>query len=532
MIITVKAEDTPKIMRLQGFQFAGASIQLKQIPGDTDMNSEEPYPQSAGQIINNFLASRYDPSAKLLNLSALGKDPLLFSTDLHNDKSKALSKCFNAIMKGCDLSYESPQEKRDAVLSISLADNELRDVNPVTTLSQTFPELKNLDLSNNKISSLRALDQWRWKFRLLDHLVLTGNPIDKDASYIETLLRWFPTLRMLNGKQVRSDEQVARSVAAVQGKLPLPIQGSSFQDEANIAENFIKSFFANFDTNRGQLTAIYYDAQSSFSLAVNTSAKHIGHQARWDEYIKKSRNLAKVTHLPARMDRMYTGPESISNCWATLPTTRHPDLIAEPAKWNIECNPLPSLPDPTGQSPGGVGGLMIMVHGSFDEMDVSTGNVRTTRSFDRTFLLGPGNVPGGIRVVTDTMNLRAYGGHDAWVPEQAWMPEQPLAPGQPERMLAERNVEHAARLLAEIGNPQVPHGFAIALEGKPYGQLENEMKVLELSHQTRMTLEYSSMCLETGGWNLEEALKTFDSVKVCPKSIKVVRRALANARDQ
>ncbi|KAI9698176.1 MAG: nuclear mRNA export, poly(A)+RNA binding protein [Candelina mexicana] len=513
-IISVKAEDTPKIMRLQDYQFAGASLKLEQIHGNTDIDSKNESLETVGvkQTMMNFLASRYEPSTKLLNLSALGKDQFLINMGIFNSVSTE-SKFFPVLMTVCDLSYETPQQKRDAVDSISLANNELSNVGPITTLSQTFPELKNLDLSNNKISDLRSIEQWRWKFRFLDHLVLTGNPIENQASYKDDILKWYPTLRMLNGVQVRSDVEVARALATVQGKLPLPIQGPNFQDEANIAENFIKAFFANFDTNRAQLTATYYDTQSTFSLAVNTSAKNFGHQVRWDEYIKKSRNLKKINQLPARMDRMYTGTESISNCWATLPTTRHPDLIAESTKWNIECNSLPGLPDPTGQSPGGVGGLMIMVHGSFDEMDVSTGKVRTTRSFDRTFLLGPGAVPGGIRVVTDAMNLRAYGGHEAWVPEQAWMPEQPLASGQAVVSLTGGSAEHAARVLAELGDPQVPHGFAVALKGKPYEQVQNELKVLEMSHRTRMTLEYSSMCLETGGWNLEEALRTFENVK-------------------
>ncbi|KAI9720427.1 MAG: hypothetical protein M1812_002933 [Candelaria pacifica] len=513
-IITVKTEDTPKIMRLQDYQFAGASLKFEQIHGNTDLDSKNESVEAGDlkQTMKNFLASRYEPSTKLLDLSALGKDQYLIGMGIFNSVSTE-SKFFPVLMTVCDLSYETSQQKRDAIVSISVADNELPNVASITTLSQTFPELKNLDLSNNRISDLRSLEQWRWKFRFLDHLVLTGNPIDNQATYKDDILKWYPTLRMLNGVQVRSDEEVARALAVVQGKLPLPIQGPSFQDEANIAENFIKAFFANFDTNRAQLTAIYYDAQSTFSLAVNTSAKSVGHQARWDEYIKKSRNLKKINQLPARMDRMYTGTESISNCWATLPTTRHPDLITESAKWNIECNSLPGLPDPTGQSLGGVGGLMIMVHGSFDEMDVSTGKVRTTRSFDRTFLLGPGAVPGGIRVVTDAMNFRAYGGHEAWVPEQAWMPEQLLASGQPDLNLTGGSAEHANRLLAELGNPQVPHGFALALNGKPYEQVQNELKVLEMSHRTRMTLEYSSMCLETGGWNLDEALRTFEGVK-------------------
>jgi nuclear RNA export factor len=52
-------------------------------------------------------------------------------------------------MKVWDMNFDSLEKSRAAVDSITLANNDLADISPVATLSQTFPNLKNLGLSNN-----------------------------------------------------------------------------------------------------------------------------------------------------------------------------------------------------------------------------------------------------------------------------------------------------------------------------------------------------------------------------------------------
>lgn len=497
--------------------FAGATLAIEEKTGagsgpgkatsspSIDETSEAAL--STRQKMTAILNRRYDSELKLLNLSALGKDPELIEMGMFTSVSTE-SKFFPALMKVCDLIFASPQQKREAVVSVTLASNDLLDIRAVTSLSQTFPDLKNLDLSNNQLKDLRSLSGWRWKFRHLDHLVLTGNPIEAELStHRDEILKWYPALRILNGVQVRSDEAVA---AATKGRLPLPILPASFRDELSIAENFIKQFFPAFDTDRSGLVHGYYDAQSTFSLNVNTSAPRaseqpVGHEkmkpSAWDAYIKKSRNLMKVTHLPTKMSRAHVGTDSIRDAWLSLPPTRHPDLLAEPHKWLIECNSLPGLPDPTGQSPGGVGGLIVTVHGEFHELDSATAQPTQSRSFDRTFVLGPGSGIGGIRVVSDMLTLRAWGGSAAWIPES--------------------ETQHAATTPSSPSLPQsqpqpssLPEAFGVAAPGKSEDQLAMENMVLELSRATGMNVEYAALCLEQSGWTLEAALTAFQSAKV------------------
>ena len=503
----MKPADTTAFRKLQGFTFVGATLHIEQLtqspaageapteplvsPG-TDLTASE-----IMQKTKAMLGRRYNPDEKLLDLSALASDPEFVNTGTF--ASGRSSRFFQVIMKVCDDIFPTAAEKRDAVSSVILSNNSLTDITSVTTLAVTFRELKNLDLSNNQLKDLGSLKGWRWKFRHLDHLILTNNPIEIQApEYKQDIIRWYPSLRILNGERVRSDEDAE---AAIKGKLPLPVAVSNFQDDASIGENFIKQFFPAYDADRTALVNGFYDNDSTFSLNVSTARapNDAGGKVQWDMYFTKSRNLVKMTNLPSIMSRSYKGVDSIRELWLELPRTHHPDLMTEPQKWCIECHPLPGLPDLSGQSPGGVGGLLIMVHGEFTEPETNT-----IRSFSRTIVLGPGNGAGGLRVVNDLLSLRAYGGYAAWKPDEIASPVMTPAPTP----------------LIQSQNPEVPipEGWGSPGAGKSEEQVQKEQLAWELSKVTRMTLEYSVMCLEQSEWNLEMAARTFEGAKVLART--------------
>lgn len=505
MIVSIRPELLERMLKMNGFSFAGAPLTIEKY-GDNAM-TDQPLISDIAQNgssssaadtkfkLTAILTKRYYQDTKLLNLSMLGDDPELMSMGIFNSTSTE-SKFFPALMKVWDMNFNTPA-RREAVESVSLADNQLASISVVTTLAQTFPDLKNLDLSNNTFKDAQAIIAWRWKFRDLEFLDLSGNPFSADPSFKDTMLKWYPKLRYLNNTEVRTAEDVA-----AQKKTPIPVQAPYFQDESQIGENFIKAFFAGYDNNRNDLLNGFYDNNSTFSLNVNSTAPRAQQTetAGWDPYIKKSRNLLKINHLPARMSRAYQGVEKIRELWNSLPPTRHLDISIHPEEWLIECYPIPGLPDPSGQSGTGVGGLLIMVHGKFEEL--STGKVEL-RSFDRTFILGPGGGAGGIRVVNDILCLRAYGGHEAWtmdtqpVPQPAPRGAQPVQPPQPV-------APHAA-----------PAGYGMPAPEKPDAQVQQEQLVMQMSAKTNMTLQYSEMALSGNGWNMEAALKNFEELKVC-----------------
>lgn len=469
--IYVPTEEVSAYAKVDGFVFAGKNIKIEgaSIRAKSPQNRQtSPEPANdVKELFQDFLSSRYNPDTKVLDLSSLGTDAKLNSVGMFNTTSTQ-SKFFPALMKICDAQFKTAQEKKETIQSISLAGNEIANIAAVTTLAQTFPDLQNLDLSGNKFDNLNCLIGWKNKFRFLDHLVLTNNPLEQLQPGWETeILQWYPRLRLLNGIQVRTEEEVAQKNKLK--KAPLPILGPNFQDEAQIAETFITTFFAGFDTDRSALVNMYYDTDSNFSLNVNTHAmrdptQQGGYKTQgWDAYIRLSRNLKHLNNPGPRAARKFQGPDDIRKIWTQLPATRHPNLITDQQKWSIDCQHQPGVPDPSGQCSTGVGGFLITVHGEYEELDAANSGPAKYRSFDRTFILGPGG-PSGVKVVSDLWTIRAYGGFAAWKPEGG---EQ----DSPENLVA------------------------------------------EISRTTGMNMVYSRMCLEESGGDLRKALAAFETAK-------------------
>ena len=428
-------------------------------------------------LLENFLRRQLDPSTKILDLSELGRHADLQQHELFESESRA-GKSFKALMTISD-KWLSPSQKKDNVEGVSLANNGLHNAEQVTTLAQAFPNLKKLDLSNNAFKTMgdHGLGRWATKFRDLEHIVITGNEIDELPETRETLKKWYPKLRFINTDQVRTLEEVFLKLN------PIPVAPPSFQDQGEIAANFVTRFFLAFDTAREDALNVYYDEHSTFSLSVNTSAPRIqtADPPQWDAYLRRSRNLLKISHLPARINRLITGADAIRHEWTTLPATRHPSFNTDRNKWLIECHPIPALPS---EVQGGVGGLLIICHSSWDEMNVSTNKVKQTISFDRTFVLGPGKQAGDVRIVNDSLCLRAFGGSDAW------------------------------QLGTAVEPPDVPEGYGIAALGKPDDQVQREAIVLTVAYRTRLTLKLAEECISSNGWDMDKAISDFERVKV------------------
>ena len=482
VIITARIEDITEIQKLDQFVFAGATLSIK--PIENAPGGEEKGVSKAAQDVKEkfkaILAKRYDASIKLLNLSALAQDPDFVEVGIQTLSSASAAKFFIALMSICDSMFKNAQEKRDAIVSISLANNGIDDLRNIIAVADTFPHIKNLDLSGNNLATLKSLQSWKPKFRGLENLVLVDNPIImQEPTYNEEVLKWFPKLQILNNVPVRTPEQVFAN------STPIPIGAPDFRDVGQVGENFIRQFIGLYDSDRNALLANYYDNETAFSLAINMSAPrsrdHPTPIPKWSSYTKFSRNLAKVTHTHTRIDRRYIGATAIQPVWSELPATRHPDL-AQSDKYIIECRPQPGLADPSGQSARGVDGLLITIHGEFEEQNPSVADI-ALRSFSRTFVLGPG-APGGIpiRVVSDMLALRAH---------------SPLAVPLPATVPQSQAVQ-----VAPPAQPQ-----EISEQGK-------ELIANQLMEKTGMTLEYTIMCLQETAWNIEQAYAAYEANKV------------------
>ena len=474
---------------MNGYGWAGTTLKIERISGSASgaPTHSSKQTEDTKALLRRVLENRYNFETKFLDLSALGKDAELRKEQVFEQTSNP-AKILAAMLKVLELSFDKPEEMYAAILSVSLASNDLTDVSPVNHVSITLPKLRNLDLSNNNIGTVSALQSWRHRFHNLEYLILLGNPIEqKEPDYPKEIIKWYPNLRVLNNLQVRNEEDIKNRSSAT--ALPFPPQAPLFQDEGGIVANFICTFFAGFDSDRAALAAHYFDDQSEFSFAINTQAprdptgsEHIGKQ-EWEMYIKNSRNLKKISQLPARQNRHFRGPNSVAEIFAALPKTKHPNLTSDAEKWMIEAHIQPGVPDPSGQSVTGVDGFMITMSGEYEELDEASGVAKKKRSFDRTFIIGPGG-PSGVRIVSDMLTVRAYGGFQAFQTKTRDMAQVP-----PTNATA---------------TPSLPPGLSIEMA---------EQMVNEMQRQTSMTLPYAKDCLDQMGWDFQKGLEVFASVK-------------------
>ncbi|KAG5981459.1 hypothetical protein E4U55_002906 [Claviceps digitariae] len=475
VFIGVSKDDADEIIKLNTFTFAGTQLEIVESNEDLvyqNKATESKETQELRAKLQSILSARYLGVNKLLKLDALASDTELVTLGMFETRERAL-KTFKGLMAICDGLFKTAAEKREAIESISLAGNSIDDVAQVETVATTFPDLKNLDMSGNQIANMQALEKWKGKFKSLETIYMAGNPIEiAEPNYTSALLQWFPKLQDVNGTQLRTPQQIAEQEAASKPK-PIPQSGPDFRDVNGIGENFLLEFFAAYDGDRQGLASRFYDNDSQFSLAIDTrSVRDTDAPAPmpWAAYIKFSRNLVKITHQPARVQRLFKGANTIQELWKGLPPTKHPNIKDELSKYIMDCHPLPGLVDPSGQSPMGVDGLIICVHGEFEEYDQKTAAVGK-RSFSRTFVLGPGQPgKGTIRVVSDQLSLRAF----------STLPNVFVAPAPP-----------------APANADAQHQAMIA----------------ELCRQTGMVPQYSEMCLSQVGWEFDKALVIFNEKK-------------------
>ncbi|KAL8723228.1 MAG: hypothetical protein Q9225_000418 [Loekoesia sp. 1 TL-2023] len=494
MVFEVKKSDAWRVLKSDGQQFHNVTLSVKRA-GHRFRDTQDSSQTSAIAAIDPverlerykaILFDRYDAENKLLKLDRLGSDIRLREIGTFDPTAtrRKNTDFFQGLMRLCESEtiFPSRAKKAEQVESISLTNNDLTSLAPVLEVVKAFPDIRNLDLSNNKFKDLRALDLFRWKFKRLDWLVISPNPIDlEDPEYEHTITSWFPSLRTLNTTKVRTDEAAASAVP--KDGLPLATIKDNFQDEAGIAESAIKDLIMGTDNDRSTLARSLYDNESTFSLSYNPSAPRLdtAQSTSWEPHLKQSRNLKKVFQLEPRIRRMAKGISEIESALKILPPTRHPNLVNESLRYSFDCTPIPGVPDPQGRIESGVGGFKVDVRGSFDEFDRTTGLKNATRSFDRVFILGPGIGENQLRIVSDILILRAEGGYEAFNPEAKAMPDLPM----------------------------VTKNFGFPTNSKMEEEVKQTFVAGEVSKATGLTVEWATTLLNDSGWNFQMALENF-----------------------
>lgn len=252
-------DEANQLMNWNGVRFAGNALKFE-ILADNGGAGGAAGTTSTITLLKNFLYRRYNPQARMLDLGNLRNDPDLTTNGLFSTVSTQ-SKMFPAMMK------LASKENQMIVESVNLSNNNLRDLNMIASLAQTYPGLKNLCLANNQISRFRALEVWKNKFKDLRELLMMNNPITSDPLYRSEMLRLFPKLVILDSMVLRDENKLQQIYS-----IPMKLQQFFFetQELGQSSIDFVTNFLNLWDTNRTQLMALY-TPQSQFSVSVDSS---------------------------------------------------------------------------------------------------------------------------------------------------------------------------------------------------------------------------------------------------------------------
>lgn len=146
------------------------------------------------QVLIDVVRKRYNAAEKFLDFSALATDPDIQAAGL---QATSAEKVFQAIFSTCETVFETWEKRRDMVQSLSFSKNALTTVRDIIAAASTFSRIKNLDLSDNNFSEIRALTWWKKRFPDLEQIILSGNPVDGPQTR-EEVKRWYRNLRTYN----------------------------------------------------------------------------------------------------------------------------------------------------------------------------------------------------------------------------------------------------------------------------------------------------------------------------------------------
>lgn len=464
--------DADQLTTWSGVRFAGGALKFT-VRSSQTLNTIE--------ILKGFLHRRYNAQMKMLDLGNLASDPELQAQGAFASITTQ-SKMFPALMK-------LASQQNFVVESINLADNQLEDLSAVTSLAQTYPQLLNLSLSNNRITKLRSLETWKNKFKSLRELIMANNPVTSDPLYKDEVSKTFPRLIILDGVVIRDEAKLKQIY-----ELPVLRKHFFFEDAEiqQLSTQFIANFLQFWDTDRSQLMPLY-TSDSQFSLSADSSAPNDAQaqDVSFGIYIPLSRNIARVSSQRSREQRLGKGQEQIYKLFQQLPKSKH-KLETDPNSYSVEAWRYAQI-----------NGFIVSLHGEFQEVGqpevnpdknknhrraggAASTNRLTPKSFDRVLSIVPGG--NSLIIASDLLIVRPIANAKAWNET----PEPPQAPQQ-------------------VAQPTPPQGQ----QAQPPQQLppnlspEQGQIVEKLMMQTKLNPQFSLMLAEQSNWNFDVALRGF-----------------------
>ena len=431
-----------------------------------------------------MLGRRYNRSTNVLNLSSIAMDP-----DLGTVYSRNKAGFFSELMQ----IWQNSNEATPNV--IDLSNNVFTNLDTISTFSQTFPDLKYLNLAHNSFMTAEALSPWGWELRELKEIDLRGNPcVIRSPTWRDDILRLYLKLTHLNGVEVRTVDDLRTAQERA-----IPIRPLAPMSQANSnADGFMHRFFPLYDSDRSSLAGQYYGADSTFSIVIDQRGRLApGYApATWENYSRKQNIIKFSFSPPPRRLEAITGPQMIRECWNALPRTLHPDVASELFKYKYEEEEY--IPE------GEARAYIILIQGEFREFTSPIGNIPVLRSFDRTFIVEPVQSSYEFRIVSDILVISPYAGDIGNLATNS-------KPVSYEQTMISPYMTPAKNYAINLN---IPRGFGERRVGKPEEEVKRETLVLDLSRRKKMSLKGSVDVLHRCSWLFADAITYVEQKRV------------------
>ncbi|XP_057331375.1 nuclear RNA export factor 1-like isoform X2 [Microplitis mediator] len=211
---------------------------------------------------------------------------------------------------------------------LDLRKNNLRLSSTLATVILRFSHLKIIYLNDNLIKNLNGLSLL--KNLKLEELYLCGNPlrgnnVQNKKEYFEYIRMMFPSLLVLDGFKVSKPIVIDLEMEEEEERnLPMSLKNFySHVEVQKIAGQFIKKYFAIFDSDSREPLLSLYHKLAFFSMTVS-SATPTSHESRnIEEYVQFHRNLITMKVADQRINLLKQGRLPIVTLISLLPETYH-----------------------------------------------------------------------------------------------------------------------------------------------------------------------------------------------------------------
>ncbi|KAJ3406968.1 Protein kinase, partial [Chytridiales sp. JEL 0842] len=574
--------EATNLQRLSGVRFSGAKLSIRimgrlpastsdsNIPQTQSNTSNVKHPSSI-ETLTAILRSRYNPSIKFLNLSALESDPTMLS----HPSLSGFGSDYNDTLKIGPVICKLIGELFPDVQTISFESNRLSTLKCFASLPKWAPLLQNLSFRDNLIGSFAAVEGLKLGGETpnLRELFFVGNPIWEreknkpggEAEYRRKIKDMFPSLQVLD--QMDFEEEISfglpTDTLSTAGNAFPETEKGAFMDtpvSADMVQDFIRRFFPLFDKNRGALMDLYAD-NATFSVSVNTMPRRGGgsgsgpdrggkRREYFDKWMSYNRNHVTTKDLSKRLSLLASTPSAIIQVFGKLPVTEHP-TNASPEKQMFISDafqlPLESLQ-------GGVA-LVVTIHGEFHEVEI-----HKSRSFSRTLILlpAPPNSRAAMNgwaytILNDVLTVRS------WSPERVWVGKEPhglsakpsvgslIGDADVEARRAQRNAERQIQQMQSSQQQVQPGGMSLLSQQQQQQQQgqnlpadpsalemmktkmglndQQHQLVLQVAQASGLNYQFAAQCLNETQWDGNQAMEAFNAARanIPPEASKLLK---------